>query len=306
VPRLAISKRFEFSASHTTPDVCGDGPYGHGHNFIVFFSFEGPIDPNTGMVVELSVIKHRINTELLIHYDHHYLNNQPQFQSTAPTLPTIAQTLLIDAMTLFSNTPYSPIAVHIVETPFKSATATHRTLTTSIRHNNIGLTLNEPSDTPDTRIINAIDTLNFSNLPILTKRHYLPEYTIETNGSGHSFVEFHVAFSATHRLHRESLSEEANHRCFGKCYRPHGHLFETSVTIPYINRDSTTIQITQIESIINEWHLQALDQLPEFANQLASIETIIHVLWKKLGQSDIPVVRLRIHETPNNRFSLRS
>ncbi len=284
VRRLAVSKRFEFSASHRLYDskwsrekneaLFGNdsrGPYGHGHNFVVFFSFEGPIDPVTGMVVELSIIKQRISTELLVHYDHFYLNDLPQFRETLPTVDAIAAALLADAITLFSTTPYTPTSVHLIETPTSSATAYRD---------------------------------GVAPFPAVIRRDHHDEGTIETRQDGRAFVEVHSPFTATHRLISPTLSIDENRRCFGKCVRPHGHMFEVWATF-----DNHVITLedanAHLKTVLSPWNYVDLNELEEFRDQLVSVETIIHVLWDKLAAT-APLVRLRLLETPNNRFSLRS
>ena len=284
VRRLSVSKRFEFSASHRLYNpqwsreknvaIYGNdsrGTYGHGHNFVVFFSFEGPVDPVTGMVVELSIIKQKINAELLIHYDHFYLNDTPQFRETIPTVEAIAAALLSDAIGLFLTTPYRPISVHLIETPTSSATAYRD---------------------------------GVAPFPGIIHRDHHDTGTIETRQDGRSFVEVHSQFSATHRLISPTLSIDENRRCFGKCVRPHGHMFEVWATFDHKTMTLDAAN-AHLNTVLGPWNYGDLNELEEFKAQLVSVETIIRILWDKLAVT-APLVRLRLHETTNNRFSLRS
>ena len=84
---LTLSKRFEFSASHRLynpkwsheqnyaafGDECG-GAHGHGHNYTAHLVFHGPVDPDSGMMLNIATIKSRMNTLLESRYDHKYLN----------------------------------------------------------------------------------------------------------------------------------------------------------------------------------------------------------------------------------------
>jgi len=68
-------------------------PYGHGHNYILEAYFEGPIDPVTGMVINLSDVD-RILKEATDPLDHHHLNYDiPYFKKIVPTCENIAQYL---------------------------------------------------------------------------------------------------------------------------------------------------------------------------------------------------------------------
>ncbi len=109
--RVSISRKFEFSASHRywreewteekNNEVFGKctSPYGHGHNYELHVSLSGPIDPKTGMIVNLTEVKKRVS-RILEDFDHKYLNlDNPHFKEQVPTTENIALVLfrLIDA-----------------------------------------------------------------------------------------------------------------------------------------------------------------------------------------------------------------
>ncbi len=151
-PVLTVSKRFEFAASHklVNPNQSpadnwtqyGDdsvGTYGHGHNFVAYFQFQGPIDPVNGMVVELSKIKTQVSQTILNRYDHFYLNDLAVFDEKIPTVEVIATQLLTDSMSTFINAPYHPSGVYLAEYPGSSAVAyasgqVERTVSGLLRH----------------------------------------------------------------------------------------------------------------------------------------------------------------------------
>lgn len=99
---VSISKKFEFSASHRYwrddwPkeknfehfDLC-TSPYGHGHNYELHVTVSGPIDPDTGMIINLTLLKKAVN-EILENFDHKYLNmDTPYFKDKIPTTENIA------------------------------------------------------------------------------------------------------------------------------------------------------------------------------------------------------------------------
>ncbi len=109
--RVSISRKFEFSASHRywreewtaekNNEVFGKctSPYGHGHNYELHVTLSGPIDPKTGMIVNLTEVKKRVS-RILEDFDHKYLNlDNPHFKEQVPTTENIALVLfrLIDA-----------------------------------------------------------------------------------------------------------------------------------------------------------------------------------------------------------------
>lgn len=103
--KVTISRTFEFSASHRywrkewsdaknqeTFGLC-TSPYGHGHNYELHVTMTGPIDPATGMIVNLTILKARVNA-ILKQFDHKYLNlDTPYFTDKIPTTENIALVL---------------------------------------------------------------------------------------------------------------------------------------------------------------------------------------------------------------------
>lgn len=68
-------------------------PFGHGHNYILEAYFEGPIDPVTGMVVNLIDVD-QILKQVTDPLDHHHLNYDiPYFKDRVPTCENIAEYL---------------------------------------------------------------------------------------------------------------------------------------------------------------------------------------------------------------------
>ena len=107
---VLISKKFEFSASHRywhqewsaekNNQVFGlcTSPHGHGHNYELHVTISGKIDPDTGMIINLSDLKKYVNV-VLAEFDHKYLNlDTPYFSGMIPTTENIARVLfdLID------------------------------------------------------------------------------------------------------------------------------------------------------------------------------------------------------------------
>jgi 6-pyruvoyltetrahydropterin/6-carboxytetrahydropterin synthase len=134
---LTVSKRLEFSASHRCVvqdwpegknlDFYGDearGNFGHGHNYTPFFAFHGPVDSQTGILVNLADVKSKLNVLLESRYDHKHLNvDTSYFEKEVPTVENIAGYLLKDAVELFERQPSRPVACHLVESKDNSATS---------------------------------------------------------------------------------------------------------------------------------------------------------------------------------------
>src|SRR5919108_6300698 len=133
---LTVSKRLEFSASRRLhvdgwsdeENLAAFGPetnarYGSGRNYIAYFIFTGPVDPPTGMLINISKIKERAGRTLRDHFDHKFLNeDNPFFRHAPPTAENIARQLFADMAPLFSDVQAKLCVCHLNESPERSAT----------------------------------------------------------------------------------------------------------------------------------------------------------------------------------------
>jgi len=133
---LTVSKRLEFSASRRlhvakwsdNENLAAFGPetdarFGSGRNYVAYFVFTGPVDPNTGMLINISEIKERAGTIVRQRFDHKFLNeDNPSFRDVPPTAENVAQQLYVDVAPLFSGAVAQLVACHLTESPERSAT----------------------------------------------------------------------------------------------------------------------------------------------------------------------------------------
>ncbi|MNR80414.1 6-carboxy-5,6,7,8-tetrahydropterin synthase [compost metagenome] len=103
---MLITRRFRFSAAHRYYDEslspeenqrlfgkCA-GAHGHGHNYVLDVAVRGPIDPKTGMIVNLKDLKAVVNERVVERYDFKHLNfDVDDFKGTQPTCEQIAVTV---------------------------------------------------------------------------------------------------------------------------------------------------------------------------------------------------------------------
>jgi 6-pyruvoyltetrahydropterin/6-carboxytetrahydropterin synthase len=145
--------------------------------------------------------------------------------------------------------------------------------------------------------------------------HERDDFFAEYWQGGNFFLGMRRAFNAAHRLHAAALSEEENATLYGKCnnLRGHGHRYRTEATIggDYDERSGTLYSFTRfatgIEAALQPWQDKHLDrETEEFRDKPSTGENIVRALWPKVNsQLDDRLVRLRLWETPNNRFTLR-
>jgi 6-pyruvoyltetrahydropterin/6-carboxytetrahydropterin synthase len=128
------------------------------------------------------------------------------------------------------------------------------------------------------------------------------------------FLGMQIPFSAAHRLHA-ALSDEENLALYGKCSNPlgHGHRYLTEATIsgPFDERSGALMDFAAFQTAIAEavqpWQDKHLDlEIDEFRDKPSTGENIVQALWPRFdSRLDGRLVRLRLWETANNRFTLR-
>ena len=69
---------------------CANDNY-HGHNYDLIVSVKGPIDPDTGYVMDIKILKDVVREEVEEPFDHKNLNlDTPEFKDLNPTAENIA------------------------------------------------------------------------------------------------------------------------------------------------------------------------------------------------------------------------
>jgi 6-pyruvoyltetrahydropterin/6-carboxytetrahydropterin synthase len=98
-----FGRRYTLSASHrlhsgelsaeenrTAYGKCNN-PHGHGHNYIVEVLAGGPVDAETGMVIDLGALDEVVRTRVLLRFDHTNLNLDPLFENLVPTTENLCK-----------------------------------------------------------------------------------------------------------------------------------------------------------------------------------------------------------------------
>jgi 6-pyruvoyltetrahydropterin/6-carboxytetrahydropterin synthase len=98
---VRITRRATFAAGHVlcrpewseerNREVFGACASDHGHNYVVEVTVGGPVDPDTGMVVNLRHVDGVLRRELIDLVDHRHLNRDVEFlHGIVPTAENIA------------------------------------------------------------------------------------------------------------------------------------------------------------------------------------------------------------------------
>jgi len=120
---IRLSRRYRFSASHrlysdelSEPEnraifgKCAN-PFGHGHDYVLDVRVRGPLDPETGRIVDLDTLDTLVKEAILDPFEHSNLNvDIPEFQSSlVPTTENLAivveRRLAAQWSSKFSSTP---------------------------------------------------------------------------------------------------------------------------------------------------------------------------------------------------------
>ncbi|TSK14599.1 6-pyruvoyl tetrahydrobiopterin synthase [Bagarius yarrelli] len=126
------------------------------------------------------------------------------------------------------------------------------------------------------------------------------------------------SFSASHRLHSKSLSDEENKRIFGKCNNPngHGHNYKGShitdiilIYTKYIDQNTGMVMnITELKECIEEGIMKPLDHknldldVPYFNNTISTTENLAVYIWDNMIKLLPPnmLYEIKVHETDKN------
>ncbi|MEB8330455.1 6-carboxytetrahydropterin synthase [Flavobacteriaceae bacterium KMM 6897] len=101
--KVKVSRKAHFNAAHRlyrkdwsfekNDAIFGkcNNPNFHGHNYELIASVTGEIDPETGFVIDVKILKDLIKTEVEDAFDHKNLNIEvPEFKELNPTAENIA------------------------------------------------------------------------------------------------------------------------------------------------------------------------------------------------------------------------
>ena len=120
-------------------------------------------------------------------------------------------------------------------------------------------------------------------------------------------------FSASHRLHSESMSWEENRQTYGKCNNPHGHghnyALEVTVSGQVDPRTGMICDLTDLDRFVDEKIVQRfghenLNTLAEFKDLVPTTENLCIEIYRILEQGfhHAGIEKIRMEETMLNSF----
>ncbi|NXJ15085.1 PTPS synthase, partial [Odontophorus gujanensis] len=125
-----------------------------------------------------------------------------------------------------------------------------------------------------------------------------------------------ATFSACHRLHSKSLSDEENLKLFGKCNNPngHGHNYKARLLICLLFSlqidpvSGMVINLTDLKEYMQQAIMEPLDHknldkdVPYFAEVVSTTENVAVFIWENLKKL-LPVgmlYKVKVYETDQN------
>ncbi len=128
-------------------------------------------------------------------------------------------------------------------------------------------------------------------------------------------------FSASHRLHSASMTEQENAELYGKCNNPFGHghnyVLEVAVRGPVDSESGRVISIGELDTYVHREIISHFDHkdmnsdVPDFADLVPTSENLSVVVEKRLRRQWSDSFRtatldaVRVQETKRNLFELR-
>jgi len=95
--QASVTRRYRFAAAHRLHSdrlsaeenrrqfgKCNN-PNGHGHNYVLFVTVTGAIDPGTGCVTDVGKLDRLVSETVVARFDHQDLNHDPAFAERTTT-----------------------------------------------------------------------------------------------------------------------------------------------------------------------------------------------------------------------------
>ncbi|MEB3287594.1 MAG: 6-carboxytetrahydropterin synthase [Vampirovibrionales bacterium] len=247
---------------------------GHGHNYELEVTVKGPVDSQTGMVMNLKDLKALLQEEVITPLDFKSLNHDvPYFSDKLPTLENLVQFIWprLEKRVAQMGSEDAPLSLH------------HLTL-----YEADDLFVDFGADMPDA-------TRGEPPVPPLTTltRKY--------------------DFCATHRLYNPSFSDEQNQTVFRECNNPngHGHNYELEVSVSGVPDQETgmVIDLVALDMLVSKWILAKVDHknmnldVDFLSGIIPTAELMAEAFWKQLCPH-IPeparLYKIRLIETKKN------
>jgi 6-pyruvoyltetrahydropterin/6-carboxytetrahydropterin synthase len=241
----------------------------HGHNWTASVAVEGPVDPATGMVLNIADVDRHLRAHVVAQLDHRRLDtDHPYFRNAPPTAENVAVWCWSAIGSPFSDVPVVSVRVaegYRVEAEYWGAPGAER----------------------NTHMVD------------ITRAY---------------------EFSASHRLHSETLSDARNQELYGKCNNPtgHGHDYRVEVTVsgPVAPETGSVVDLPWLDELARREIVERMDyrhlntDVAELQGIPPTTENLTAVLFDLLephfADRDATLRRVRVYETPKSWFDVEA
>ena len=296
-----ITKRFEVAVS------CN----GFGFNLEVFIGISGSVDPDTGLIRDLSLIKKEINQHILDHIDH---NDFSKETSTDTFFLYLAQTIFSNTSDYYNNIltcEFCEIRDMNGNGAFKSPLAENVIRTLPDTYNDgvyiPKICISDPDLTfteqvHNVELFNGFKHKKYSEFNYELLHFIFPSHTI-TVRKGKAYLTLCSGFSATHSLIKPDLDLSENINLFGPCARLHGHQFLVNLTVKGDDIDSLKLFLDKLISPL-DGHF--CNEHPYFLRyDVVSCENMLDYLYDVCLERLDKFFDIELQETFNNYFYKR-
>ena len=103
---MRVTRRYRFAAAHRlhsnlfseelNRELYGkcNNPHGHGHDYVLEVTAAGPLDPVSGLAVNIPALDRLVADQVLRDFDHHYVNaDLAEFENLVPTSENIIRVI---------------------------------------------------------------------------------------------------------------------------------------------------------------------------------------------------------------------
>jgi 6-pyruvoyltetrahydropterin/6-carboxytetrahydropterin synthase len=127
---IYVTRKEHFSASHrlnnpeldnmSNEELFGKCNNFHGHNYYIEVTLCGEVDPKSGYVIDLKILKNIILEEIIEKVDHKFLNEVEMFKGVIPTTENIVKIFweIIKNKINFPNARLHSIKLHETDKNF--------------------------------------------------------------------------------------------------------------------------------------------------------------------------------------------
>lgn len=273
-------------------------PFNHGHNYTLEAGFEGEIEPESGMVINIKLLDAMMDELIVDAFNMKSINDEvPHFADRSPSLENLL---------LFFRDQLA-----VSDRGFRIADWKGPALPAS---GFMPISEGGPSaiQNPKSKIQNP--DIRLVSLRLIEMPELWAEWTYE-NGEETMTLTRTYEFAASHRLHAPDLSEERNLELYGKCANPsgHGHNYKLEVTVSG-ELDAQTgmiVDLMAVDAAVNSRIVDRYDHhhlntdLPEFVGKVTTSEVVAQEIWKAL-EGHVPgrLERVRLFETDRSWFEI--